>query len=78
MLTEKLSSSTKDLFTSKLLGGVSSLLAGDLSCSNTIKHTNYSLQRLVADLPSFIIFWICLRACLPADLRASLPGNKPL
>ncbi len=33
MLTEKLSfSSTEDLFTSKLLGGVRSLLAGDLSC----------------------------------------------
>ncbi len=32
MLTEKLSSSTEDLFTSKLLGGIRSLLAGDLSC----------------------------------------------
>ncbi len=32
MLTEKLSSSTEDLFTSKLLGGVRSLLVGDLSC----------------------------------------------
>ncbi len=31
MLTEKLSCSTEDLFTSKLLGGVGSLLAGDLS-----------------------------------------------
>ncbi len=31
MLTEKLSSSTEDLFTSKLLGGFRSLLAGDLS-----------------------------------------------
>ncbi len=32
MLTEKLSSSTEDLFTSKLLGGVRSLLVVDLSC----------------------------------------------
>ncbi len=31
MLTEKLSS-TEDLFTSKLLGGIRSLLAGYLSC----------------------------------------------
>ncbi len=31
MLTEKLSSSTEDLFTSKLLGSIRSLLAGDLS-----------------------------------------------
>ncbi len=30
MLTEKLSSSTEDLFTSKLLGGIRSLLVGDL------------------------------------------------
>ncbi len=32
MLTEKLSSSTEDLFTSKLLGSVRSLMVGDLSC----------------------------------------------
>ncbi len=32
MLTEKLSSSTEDMFIFKLLGGVRSLLAGDLSC----------------------------------------------
>ncbi len=32
MFTEKLSSSTEDLFTSKLLGAIRSLLAGDLSC----------------------------------------------
>ncbi len=32
MLTEKLSSSTEDLFTSKFLGGVRSLPTGDLSC----------------------------------------------
>ncbi len=30
MLAEKLSSSTEDLFTSKLLGGIRSLLVGDL------------------------------------------------
>ncbi len=32
MLAEKLSSSTEDLFTSKLQGGIRSSLAGDLSC----------------------------------------------
>ncbi len=32
MLTEKLSSSTEDLFIFNLLGGVRSLMAGDLSC----------------------------------------------
>ncbi len=36
MLTEKVSSSTEDLFTSNLQGGIRSLLVGDWSCLGSI------------------------------------------